>query len=349
MASSVAEGSRRYVRSKPYPASKVNTLNELMEYLQKYETVMLVDLRGLPNRVLKEYRYLLRGNSKVKVAKGTLVKLAMEKVYGEISDEVAQLLRGEIGLLFTNENPFELNRFIARNGIRRFAKDGDVAQFELTIPAGNTGINPGPVLSRFGKMKVPTQIKDGKIWVAKDTVVAKAGDKISADLADILRLLNIKPVFETIRIKAAIVRGKYVIRGEELMPNAEEYKKLIEASAAQAYNLAVNAVYPLPELMPVYIHKAVAESINLAVNALIFTEESAGPILAKAEAQANALASLIASKAPELGIQVTAAPAAPAASQAPQAEEKGAGEKKEENKEEKAEEEALGGLSSLFG
>ncbi|GGP20510.1 50S ribosomal protein L10 [Thermocladium modestius] len=345
MASSTAVSGHRYVRSKPYPKHKVDTLNELVEDLQRYETIMLIDLKELPNRVLKEYRYLLRGNSKIKVVKGTLIKIAMEKAYGGVSDEVAQLLRGEIGLLFTNENPFELNRFIARNGVRRFAKDGDIAQFELTIPAGNTGINPGPVLSRFGKMKVPTQIKDGKIWVAKDTVVAKAGDKISADLADILRLLNIKPVFESIRIKAAIVRGKYVIRGEELMPNAEEYRKLIEASAAQAYNLAVNAVYPLPELMPVYIRKAVAESINLAVNALIFTEESAAPILAKAEAQANALASAIASKAPELGIQVSTPQQAQPAN--PATEEKK--EEAEEKKEEKGEEEALGGLSSLFG
>lgn len=345
MASSIAVSGNRYVRSKPYPKRKVDTLNELVEDLQRYEVVMLIDLRGLPNRVLKEYRYLLRGNSKMKVVKGTLINIAMEKAYGGISDELAQLLRGEIGLLFTNENPFELNRFIARNGVRRFAKDGDIAQFELIIPAGNTGINPGPVLSRFGKMKVPTQIKDGKIWVAKDTAVAKAGDKISADLADILRLLNIKPVFESIRIKAAIVRGKYVIRGEELMPNAEEYRKLIETSAAQAYNLAVNTVYPLPELMPVYIRKAVAESINLAVNALIFTDESAVPILAKAEAQANALASAIAGKAPELGIQAPAPQQVQPTSQATEEKKEEKGEKKEE----KGEEEALGGLSSLFG
>jgi large subunit ribosomal protein L10 len=348
MASSIAAGERRYVRSKPYPRNKVETLNELIEDLKRYETVMLIDLRGLPNRVLKEYRYLLRGDSKVKVAKGTLIKLAMEKAYGGVSEDVAQLLRGEIGLLFTNRNPFELNRFIVRNGVRRFAKDGDVAQFDLTIPAGNTGINPGPVLSRFGKLKVPTQIKDGKIWVAKDAVVAKAGDKITADLADILRLLNIKPVFESIRIKAAIVRGKYVIRSDELMPSADEYRRLIEASAAQAYNLAVNAVYPLPELMPVYIRKAAAESMNLAINALIFTEETAKPILAKAEAQANALASVIAGKAPELGIQAMAPSPQPAAAAATaNAEEKK--ENVEEKKEEKSEEEALGGLSSLFG
>ena len=54
-------------------------------------------------------------------------------------------------------------------------KGGDIAPNELVIPAGNTGINPGPVLSEFKESNVPTKIDQGTIWVSKDTIVAKVG------------------------------------------------------------------------------------------------------------------------------------------------------------------------------
>ena len=51
--------------------------------------------------------------------------------------------------MFTNLNPFKLNLTFDKNKIFLPAKGGDIAPNELVIPAGNTGINPGPVLSEF--------------------------------------------------------------------------------------------------------------------------------------------------------------------------------------------------------
>ena len=87
------------------------------------------------------------------------------------------------------------------------AKGGDIAPNDLVIPAGNTGINPGPVLSEFKESKVPTKIDQGTIWVSKDTVVAKTGDSISQKLAALLSKLDIKPIEAGIAVNYAIAEG----------------------------------------------------------------------------------------------------------------------------------------------
>lgn len=344
---------RTYVRTKPYPEEKVRIINELKELFSKYETVFVIDLHETSNRVLQEYRFWLRRRgARVIKAKNTLVLIALRQLMGSVSEDIEKLFTGENLLVFTNENPFELAKWIWGTGVRREAMPGDVAPFDLVAPAGNTNMGPGPIMSKFGKLKIPIKVQDGKIWIVKDTVVAKrGGDKINEDAAEILKKLNVKPIFETLNIKAAIMKGKYVITTDELRIDTKAYRTMIEDAARGAFNLAVNTAYPTPEVLRVSIAKAHMEAINLAVNARYVTPETAQYIISRAAAEANALASVIAPKAPELGLQVvqqaqqTKTEATQAAAES-KPEEKKAEEKKEEGP---SEEEIASGLSSLFG
>lgn len=293
---------QRYVRAKPYPEWKVKTLKELEGLIREYRAILIFDLKGLSASILHQYRRVLRSHGVVKVFKNKLFLIALRRVYGEsISPDVEKYLSGENGYIFTNENPFDLYKVIIDNSVRRYAKPGDLITTEIIVPAGNTGINPGPILSRFSKLKIPTQIREGKIWVARDTQVAKPGDKVTPELADLLRLINIKPIYESLRIKAAILNGKYLIRGEELVIDAKAYEDSIKQAVSWAFNLSINSTLLfVPESLRVLISRAVAEARNLAVNANVPTTESIGLILAKAQAQANALASVLFNKVPEL-------------------------------------------------
>ncbi|WP_291764767.1 50S ribosomal protein L10 [Caldivirga sp. UBA161] len=301
MASTSAE-QQRYVRVKPYPEWKVKALKELEELIKKYSVIMIFDLRGLPASMLHQYRRVLREYGVVKIFRNKLFIIALRRVYGDsVNTEVEKYLSGENGFIFTNKNPFDLYRIIVDNSVRRYAKPGDVLQSDIIVPAGNTGINPGPVLSRFSKLKIPTQIRDGKIWVARDTQVAKPGDTVTPELADLLRLINVKPVYESLKVKAVLLNAKYIIKGEELAIDVKAYEDMFKQAASWAFNLAVNSALLIPETISVLIGRAVVEARNLALNANIPTAESIGLILVKAQSQANALAAVLTSKAPELG------------------------------------------------
>ncbi|MEZ0319348.1 MAG: 50S ribosomal protein L10 [Pyrobaculum sp.] len=341
----LAIGKRRYVRSKPHPPRKVKIVEEVSDLLKKYQYVFLFDLHGLSARVLNEYRYRLRPYGVVKAAKPTLFKIAFAKVYGGVSSEVAEKVRGEVGFFFTNVNPAEVLKIVAENSVRRAALPGDKAPFDIVVPAGPTNASPGPIISKFGKLKIPTRVQEGKIWIAKDTVVAKAGQEITPEIAEVLRVVGIEPIFEQLRLLGVLWKGKRYVDISELVIDVKQYRELFESAAVYARNLALNIVYPTREVLQVVIPTAHMRAVALAARLGVVTKETLPMLISRALAEANALASIIAPKAPELGIAVSAPSAQPAAQPAaPEEAPKEEGEKKEGP----SEEEVAGSLASLF-
>jgi len=343
----LAIGKRQYVREKSYPPRKVRIVQEATELLQKYQYVFLFDLHGLSARILGEYRYRLRPYGAVKIIKPTLFKIAYAKVYGGVPVEIAEKVRGEVGFFFTNHNPAEVVKLVAKYAVRRAARPGDKAPFDIVIPAGPTNASPGPIISKFGKLKIPTRVQEGKIWIAKDTVVAKAGQEITPEIAEVLRVVGIEPIFESLRLIGVLWKGKRFVSIEELIIDVKQYRELIEAAAAYARNLALNVVYPTREVLQVVIPAAHARALALAVKLGVVTKETLPALLSRAVAEANALAAAVAPKAPELGLSVAVAPQ-PAAQPQQVEQQPAAGGEAEEKKEGPSEEEIAGSLGALF-
>lgn len=288
---------RQYRRVKPYPLSKVRAIEEMKNFLSRYSVVLVVDLHGLPNRVLQDYKSRLRRRGAViKKIKNNLAAIAFSQVYGSLPNDVSEVLTGENLFIFTNENPFELAKWIEDNGVRREPRGGDVAPYDIVVPAGNTGMSPGPIMSKFGKLKIPIRVQENKIWIVKDTVVVKGGDKINDDVAEILKKLNIRPIYESLRLKAAIINGRRVIRAEELRINVKEYSDALSRAVSYAMNLAINIVYPTPEVLALSLARAQWEAINLAVNSGFPTPESITQILRRAALIANNLLNALSSR-----------------------------------------------------
>ena len=88
------------------------------------------------------------------------------------------------------------------------ARGGDLASFDIVVPAKNTGIAPGPMLTEFKEAGIPTKIDQGTIWIAKETTPAKKGDTINEKLAAILGKLDIKPVEAGISLYSAVEEGR---------------------------------------------------------------------------------------------------------------------------------------------
>ena len=125
---------------------------------------------------LMAIRKKFRNEIKIITIKNKVAQRSFEKIFNDVKglEFLNKELEGQCALMFTNLSPFKLNLTFDKNKIFLAAKGGDIAPNELVVPAGNTGINPGPVLSEFKESKVPTKIDQGTIWVSKDTIVAKA-------------------------------------------------------------------------------------------------------------------------------------------------------------------------------
>jgi len=160
------------------------------------------------------------------------------------------------------------------------------APIDIIVPAGNTGLTPGPILSKFSKLKVPTKIEEGSVWIAKDTIVAKQGTEITKEIVELLNLLNIKPISKTLNLKFAF-DGKNII--EKIVLDIEEIRKEIIDAYNNALKIALNNALPVKETLPALILSAQMNSIKLLQNMVLPEKESLSFNLIKAQMLAKYL------------------------------------------------------------
>src|ERR671934_238727 len=189
---------------KHYPRKKRLIYDELQQLPREYNVIALSKITKVRATQLMMIRKKFRNDIKIRIIKNRVAIRAFEKVQGITGlENLSKQLEGQCALMFTNISPFKLNLIFSQNKVFLPAKGGDVATKEIAVPAGNTGIAPGPVLSEFKVANIPTKIDQGTIWVSKDTVVAKAGDVVSMPLASLLSKLNIKPIEAGIAVNFA--------------------------------------------------------------------------------------------------------------------------------------------------
>ena len=295
---------------------KREIFDDLTELLQKYSVVAVADLQKVRSSQIQEIRKKLRGKAELMVAKNTILRKAAEKAASgkENVDQFAQSLTGSKVLIFTQMNPFELIIFLNKNKVRVPAKGGDIATSDIMVPAGNTGLQPGPVISEFNEAKVQTRIEGGSIFVAKDTVVAARGDVIPVKIASLLSKLGMKPMEAGLSLSYAYDNG-LLLGPNELAFDLDKMKADISSAARLAFGVAVEANIVLPQTAPMLISKAYRQAIAVSVEAEFFTKETTNLIIQKAYANMTALTSAISAVKPDA--------LAPQATEAVQPEQKG--------------------------
>jgi large subunit ribosomal protein L10 len=279
---------------------KKEIFSDLVELLKKYSVIAVADLQKVRSSQIQEIRKKLRGKADLIVAKNTILRKASSSIAGEKKnvDKFADGLTGSKVLIFTQLNPFELIVFLNKNKVRVPAKGGDIATSEIVIPAGNTGLQPGPVISEFNEAKVQTRIEGGSIFVARDTVVAEKGDTISTKTASLLSKLGMKPMEAGLSLSYAYDNG-LLLGPNDLAFDLDQMRNDFASAARLAFGLAVEANIVLPETAPVIISKAYRQAVALSVEAGFFTKETAELIIQRAYRNMNALTSAIARVNPE--------------------------------------------------
>lgn len=280
---------------------KKEIFGDLIELLEKYSVVAVADLQKVRSSQIQEVRKKLRGKAELIVAKNTILRKASESIASKKGniDKFASDLTGSKVLIFTQMNPFELTIFLNKNKVRVPAKGGDIATSEIMVPAGNTGLQPGPVISEFNEAKVQTRIEGGSIFIAKDTVVARKGDAISTKTASLLSKLGMKPMEAGLVLSYAYDNG-LLLGPNDLAFDLDQMKNEFVSAARLAFGLAVEASIMLPETAPVIIAKAYRQAVAISVEAGFLTKETTELIVQKAYRNMNALTAAIAAVKPEV-------------------------------------------------
>ncbi len=267
-------------------------VDDTVKLLDDYKLIGAADLTKVGSGMLQDMRKQLRGRVTIRGIKNTLMRIAMERASLEGTDDFLSEIKGQNIYIFSNGNPFELAMTLHRNKVRVFAKDGDTALETLVIPSGNTGLSPGPIISKFGGLGIRTRIEAGNIWVVQDTDVAKAGDTISADLADLLTRLGIRASEMGLEIKA-VYEGGIVIPREDLILDMDVYAERLARAYSGAFQVALKAVYVTPSTIIPLLSMAAQNARNVALEVAYLTPETAPELIARANSQAVNLAKAV--------------------------------------------------------
>ena len=221
------------VKRTTYPASKTETLNKVEELAKKYDTIIVSKLHKVRAGQLMLLRKNFRSELVMLVAKNNIAALGLKKAGIKHADEFLAKLNGQNALVFTNMNPFKLYLALEKSKVNLPARAGDIASDEIVVPAGNTGIPPGPVLSEFKEANVATRIESGSIYVSKDSVVARPGDVISPKLSGLLARLNLKPIKAGMSIFMASSDGLLLLQ-KDITIDLAQYTADVSRAAAEA-------------------------------------------------------------------------------------------------------------------
>ena len=268
--------------------AKTDKIKEIKGELNSYPTVALIDLRMLPDALLQSIRKRVR-------EEGGSVKIAKRAVMERVFDGVGALaqrkgeLKKPVGFILTKLSPYQLNSFFKQNKKKRAAKVDELAPFDIVVPEGETDLPPGPALSELKTAGLNVQIKGGKIVIAKESVVAKKGEKITDVKVKALQKLNIMP-FETAVNLIFAYDGEYTYSKEILDIDMPTLAPEFSAALRDAFNVSVNASVPTSANIDVLIGKAFMQARNASINGSLYSNSTMEQLLTSAIRQGLALA-----------------------------------------------------------
>ncbi|HXW94824.1 MAG TPA: 50S ribosomal protein L10 [Nitrososphaerales archaeon] len=267
---------------------KAKNVERVAELAKKYPVIAVTTLSKVRSTQLMAVRKALRGHAEVYVVKNKLAILGLKDAGIKNADQLLSHLSGQNALIFSTYDPFKLFLTLDKSHVYLHARAGDKAPNDIIVPAGNTSLPAGPVLSEFREAGIPTKIEGGSIWVNRDSVALKKGGEVTPKLASLLSKLNIKPIRAGLTIALAYEDG-LIYSGDLVAIDLEKYRQNLVNAYASARGLSILIGYVTKETAPEIIAKAYREAVSVAVEAGFVTIETAPLILGRAEAEAAAL------------------------------------------------------------
>jgi len=273
------------------PEWKREEVDALVDVVESYESIGVVNIAGIPSRQLQDMRRDLYGTAELRVSRNTLLERALDEV-GNGLGELTEHIEGQVGLIGTNANPFTLYQELEASKTPAPIGAGEVAPNDIVVPEGDTGVDPGPFVGELQSVGAAARIQDGSIHVTEDSTVLSAGEEVSQDLSNVLSELGIEPKEVGLDLRAVVSEG-VLFDPEDLDIDVEAYRSDIQTAAARARNLSINAEYVTPTTAPSLIAKATGEAKSLGIQASIASPDLADDLVSKADAQVRALAAQI--------------------------------------------------------
>lgn len=175
-------------------SKKTEYFEKVNRLFREYNKVFIVNVDNVSSSQMHQIRGALRGLAIILMGKNTMVRKAMKEAVAENPklEALLPLIRGNVGLVFTNGDLRKVRDAIVSNRVQAPAKVGLTAQSDIFIPAGSTGMDPNKT-SFFQALGISTKVVKGAIEIVSDVCIVKTGQKVGASQAALMQMLNLMP------------------------------------------------------------------------------------------------------------------------------------------------------------
>jgi|UniRef100_A0A7S4LCB5 large subunit ribosomal protein LP0 len=268
---------------------KVNYFATANKLFDEYNKILVVSNDNVQSSQMQSIRIALRGQAIVLMGKNTTMKKVLldRLASGSAKDEMIYsklvkdgLLKLNVGLIFTNGDLNDVKDVIDKCKIQAPARQGSVAPLDVTIPAGNTGLEPTKT-SFFQTLNINTKITKGTVEILKDEPVIKAGDRVGSSEATLLGMLGIKPFFYGMEIVKIYDNGEVYTR-KALEMTDDDMKKMLEGGIANVTGVSLATGITTQASIPHVMMNAFKEMLAVTVGSDYVMESCNGAELREA-------------------------------------------------------------------
>ncbi|MDH7593781.1 MAG: 50S ribosomal protein L10 [Methanomicrobiales archaeon] len=277
--------------TKHLPKWKRDEIEEIKRHATGVKLVGLVDVEGIPAIQLQQIRRSLHGRALLKMTRNTLIDHAFTEMGGSIS-EIRKHIAGQSALLFTDENPFALYKMLEKTKTKMAAKPGQTAPYDIVVEKGPTSFKPGPIVGTLQQVGIPAMIEASKVKIRETKVVLRKGEVINKKMAEVLALLDVKPMDVGLVLQAAYY-DHMLFTPEMLAIDEQVYLDRIALAASQAFNLSMNLAIPTRQTIEPLLSLATMQARQVAVSAAVYERGVIDAIIAKAGRESLALKSMM--------------------------------------------------------
>lgn len=265
---------------------KVKFVRDASKEVTKYSTVGIVNLSGIPDRLLQKSRNSMKGDMKLILGRRTLLVKILES--HPSSKPLTEKMKGTSAIVLSNADPFELFRMFKSNEIKLAAKPKQIAPEDILVQSGETSLQPGAAVTELKTAGIDVQIQKGKVVIAKDKVLVKKGDPISTVAAKVLQTLGNMPFKASIE-PYVLIAGGMTFTKEILDIDPNRTIANILSAFSSAYTLSLERGILNQYTVKPLIVKAFMQARFLGIETKAYEPGIIEQLIGSASAQASAL------------------------------------------------------------
>jgi len=247
-------------------ARKDSLFGKLDRFLNEYKSVLICGIDNVGSNQMQKIRLAMRGKAQMLNGKNTIMrKVIRQHVQSGAHPELEPLLgfiKGNVGLVFTNQNLNDVRRTVLENKVPAAAKSGTLAPSDVFVPPGPTGLDPGQT-AFFQALNISTKIARGSIEIINEVHLIKKGDKVTSSAVALLNKLNILPFFYGVSVQH-VYEGGSVYPADVLDLTPEDVAGKFFAGVRKIAALSLAIGYPTTASLPTLLGGAFRRLLALS-------------------------------------------------------------------------------------